>query len=52
MCSDEVETESREAEWSWTERFREVDLAKVEEEGLKDIETRNEHAGELRRNCS
>lgn len=52
MCSDGVETESREVELSWTQRIREMDFARVEEEGLKNIETRNEHAGELRRNCS
>lgn len=52
VCSDGVETESREVELSWTERIREVDFARVEEEGLKNIETRNEHAGGLRRNCS
>lgn len=52
MCSDGVETESREVELSWTERIREMGFARVEEEGLKNIETRNEHAGELRSNCS
>lgn len=50
MCSDGVETESREVELSWTERIGEVDFARVEEEGLKNIQTRNEHAGEVRRN--
>lgn len=52
MCSDGVETESREAELSWMERIREVDFAGVEEEGLKNVETRSERAGEVRRNCS
>lgn len=53
MCSDGVETESGEVELSWTEGIREVDFfARVEEEGLKNIETRNERAGEVRRNCS
>lgn len=52
MFSDGVETESREVQLSWTERIGEVDFARVEEEGLKNIETSNEHAGELGRNCS
>lgn len=34
------------------ERIREVDFAGVEEEGLKNVETRRERAGEVRRNCS